>query len=155
MRMRVVEDGQNKPRDMIPSTPPGGRPGLTRSPKLSAFAPGTSEGAVPNDFFDDLDELYGAARAMLDRWDEARSLRSAFNARVADQEAGGDVFETRDRMEHVGRVHAAVAATVDAFDVFMQEVAEGPTPDVSEDSLLDQYGAMIHQGRREPIHPEL
>jgi hypothetical protein len=47
-------------------------------------------------------------------------------------------------MEQVGRVQVAVSATVDAFDQFMQLVAEGPDDDVpASDSLLGLYGELV------------
>lgn len=106
---------------------------MIHTPKLSAFV--AEPNALSNDdanpaFFDDLDELYEAARAMMAHWESARLLRDQYNARVLDEVAGDVVFTSAQRAEHLRRAHEAVDATVHAFDVFMQQVAYGPDAEV-------------------------
>lgn len=123
----------------------GGGSARTHSPKLASLANADAGDLTGQD------ELYDAARAMLERWDEARSLRSQYNAMVAAEDAGGAGFDARARMEHVGRVHVAVSATVDAFDEFMQLVAQGPDEDaVAGESLLGLYSELVEPPSSSP-----
>lgn len=124
-------------------------PDRIHRPKLSAFIPpsgAASTDAPTTAFFDDFDELYEAARTMMEHWELARSLRDRYHARLVDEVAGDAVFTRAERAELLGRAQAAVTATVDAFDEFMQQVAYGPAASVEGDegdgSIVDDLDAV-------------